>query len=190
MRNTILIFSAILLFATACNESGTKSKGESNSKEKSKTDNKNKNEDKEGDVGYSISAPHGWEKTTQTEMGHVFTLLRSPRQNANDPFMENVNVVYEKTGSASLEDYINGSLSQLDRLNGFVNKGISYRTINGIRFGVVDYSHEYSGVPIDVRLFVTVNDGTGYVITCSAQGGEFSGWESTFEETIRTFEMH
>ena len=198
-----LFFAAILgiCLLPSCKDSKTKTKkniAEDYSTENSgnktevekgtKMENNSKTEN--GDGGYDISAPAGWSKKDTFFMGQHMVFVKSPRENESDDFLENVNVVTEKIGSMKMDEYLDLSTTNIKKGLTDVEEGkISDRNFNGMDFKCVRYSHVYGSTPIDVDAYFTIDNGTAYVITCSAKGGTISKWEPAFEEIVRSFHL-
>lgn len=190
MKNILAMVSLVLFFLPACKESKTKSK-EKFIDDFKKEAPESKPDKENGHGEYTISAPKGWTKMDTIMMGHRITFLKSPAEDISDDFTENVNVVTEKTGNLNLDDYVDRNITSMENnLNTFEKKKISSKNINGLEFRSMQYSHIYSGIPIDVEVYFTIKTGTAYIITCSAKGGTISRWEPEFEEAIRSFKVN
>jgi hypothetical protein len=207
MKIFLLAALSCFFLLPACQETKTKSKEKSTDDYRKKA-SENK-PDKENGTGesdisehsgstktdttgeFDISAPSGWTKTDTIMEGQRIVFVKSPREGANDNFVENVNVLTEKIGSMQMDEYVDLSITNIKKgLTGFKQGKISDRSINGYEFKCLRYSHVYSGFPIDVDVYFTLQSGTAYIITCSAKGGKISEWESEFDEVIRSFRLN
>ena len=199
----LLVFSLFLL--TACNSDGARKKGNSQGfpppggTEASTDDNKPKADNDEAgkprtyddnEVGtgrFRIEAPEGWTKSDTFLMGSTFTFLRSPEEE-NDDFLENVNVVKENVGNASLEEYFDKSLSMMkSRITGFEEGASGNKVINGIEFKNLKYSHNYNGMPLAVDMYLAIHKQVGFVITCSATKQSLPQFQPTFDQVMQSF---
>jgi hypothetical protein len=174
----------------ACKETTTKGK-EKRADDYRKKGSGNEAELKKGNGEFDISAPAGWTKTDTIMMGQRIVFVKSPREDVNDDFIENVNVLTEKIGSMQADEYVNASIINIKNgLTGFEQGKISDRSINGYEFTCMRYSHVYSGIPIDVDVYFILRSGTAYIITCSAKGGTISQWGPDFDKVIRSFKLN
>jgi hypothetical protein len=143
-------------------------------------------------TGYTIDAPEGWDKTSEPFQGATITYVKSRQENASDDFLENVNVITESMGGSNmdLDEYLNRNVENMEtQLTQFHKGDVSDRTINGVKFRVMHYSHVYNDIPIDAIVFFTISNGTAYVITCSAKGGDMGRWEDKFNKIADTFRL-
>lgn len=137
---------------------------------------------------FSIDAPEGWTKSDTMINAQQIIFLTSPLDDASDNFRENVNVVTENTQGMRMDEYIETSLQVLrSGLSDFNEGKISERSINGIEFKTLHYSHNYSGYPIEADVWFTIKDNKAWLITCSAKQGEFDEWAPAFETAVRSF---
>jgi hypothetical protein len=140
--------------------------------------------------GYAVKAPAGWEKSDTTYMGQKVTFIRLPRENAEDPFMENVNIVQEKVGSYGMQEYLDASISNMEKgLTNFSNEPAEDVKMGDYEFKKIRYGHTYSGVDIDAELYIIIKDGVAYLLTCSASRGQREKYETSFEEIVRSFRI-
>ncbi len=172
---------------SACNNSKTANK-ETVTEDKKGTETKDK---ESGKGGFTIEAPAGWDKSDTSVMGQQVVFIRSPRDGDGDDFMENVNVITEKVGEIGIDEYYEKNITYMKNgLTGFERKQENTTTINGVDFKILNYGHVYVGVPIDARVYFTINNGTAYVMTCSAKGGEMGTWGGKFDEVVSTFKLN
>ena len=190
MKKNLLAALFSLFLLPACKETKTKSK-EKSTDDYRKEVSKNKPDRENGTGEFDIAAPKGWTKTDTFMQGQRIVFVKSPRENANDDFLENVNVVTENTGNMKMDEYLDLSATNIKKGLENVELGkMSDRNINGMEFKRQRYSHVYNGIPIDVDVWFLLNGGTAYVITCSSKGGEISKWEPEFEKVIRSFKLN
>lgn len=197
-RFTLFVVGLILLVACANNQQ--KKIDQENKKDSStgfppsagaednSTVNPAKEENRKVGTGrFSIQAPEGWTKSDTFLMGNEFTFLKSPEEE-NDDFLENINVVKENVGNAGLEEYYEKSLSMMKKgLAGFQEGESGNRTINGIEFKNLKYTHNYNGMLLDVDLYLAIHNSVGFVITCTAKNGKLSQYQPAFDQALRTF---
>jgi hypothetical protein len=191
MKKTILVMAALSLLLACNNSKTTKEKESERTGDTQRTAPPTPTDQiTKGSGNYSIDAPEGWDKIDTTYNGEHITFIRSPREGADDNFLENVNVITEKVGSMSMDEYLEKNMTSMENgLTDFEKKDQSSRTINGHDFRIFFYSHNYQGTPIDGEVFFTINDGTAYVITCSARKGEIKEWEGRFDRVVNTFKL-
>lgn len=141
-------------------------------------------------AGFSINCPQGWQKSDTVYQGQRVVFIRQPRQDESDNFMENVNVITQEVGSVTLEDYVKINLTSLqDGLDDY-KKGMSGTfEANGYKFQSFRYSYSYQTVPIEAIVYFLVQNGTAYVITCSAHGGELKKYEKIFRDIVGSFKI-
>jgi hypothetical protein len=141
--------------------------------------------------GFTMTAPQGWDKSDTIFQGQHIVFIRQPKQDVNDNFMENVNVITQDVGDVTLEDYMKMNLSSMeDGLENY-SKGISgIYEVNGYKLQSLRYSYTYQTVPIEAIVYFMIQNGTAYVITCSAHGGELKKYERVFRDIVGSFKIH
>jgi hypothetical protein len=139
---------------------------------------------------FTIDAPDGWTKTDTVLFDTNITLIKSPEEK-NDDFIENVNVVSEKAGGYSLDVYYEKSVEMMKaQLHDFREGQQADKTINGIEFKNLKYSHNYNGRRLDVDVYFAISGQTGYVITCTTSVGNISKWQADFDKIIHSFSFN
>jgi hypothetical protein len=188
MKNNLVLITLVILLLPSCKESKSKP---ADKEDKQKKEVSDKKEDASKSTnGYRISAPRGWTKLDTFMMGQQIVFLKSPIEDANDMFQDNVNVVTENTRGMELDKYVEANISSMESgLTGFEQGKLSSKNINGMDFRSLRYKHSYGGTPIEVEVYFTIRDGMAYIITCSAGKGKFSKWEEDFDEAVRSFEI-
>ncbi len=178
-----IILSFSILLTTGCKQRKTPVTPEEIEKAIRKNPNLNA-----GSGGFSINAPNGWEKTDTSVMGMRATIIFSPVESISDDFRENVNVITEKTGNKTAEEYL--QLSKVNMKNMLTDmKELDYGTkeINGHNANWMRYSHSYMGYPLEVKVYVIIEDKIAYVLTCTCKKGELENWEKQFDDCVATF---
>lgn len=182
-----LIVISIVVFS-ACKETKSKKKVTATLKNEASD---SKTESEPGNGGFSIAAPAGWEKSDTSMMGQRIVFIRSAPENENDNFFENVNVIIDKTRGLDKDAYLDRNIEMMtSSLTDFEKKKVSTKNINGIEFKSMEYSHVYSGVPLDVEVYFSFVKETVYVITCTAKKGSFSKWDPEFEKIVESFSVN
>jgi hypothetical protein len=188
MKRIFILLMAASTLVISCK--GKDSKKEIVAGEKTANDTTRKEENHTaGTGGYDITAPEGWEKIDTTMEGQRIIFVRLPRQDANDEFMENVNVVTEKVGGVSLDEYYNANVGSMDGLSDFEKGDVSDIKIDGKDFRRLEYKHVYGGVPLDATVYFTIYDGRAYVITCTAKRGEREKYRGVFDTIVNSFRV-
>ena len=136
---------------------------------------------------YSISYPSNW--TKQTLEGAEFCFIR-PKENANQKFRENINLVIDPPDDLSLQEYgevaINKMSSQMDSFRVF-SSGIV--KINQRNFYKIVYQFKFKKLMMKDIYFITVENNRSYNFTCSALPSTFSEFQQVFEKIIRSFSL-
>lgn len=180
------LFYVILIFSLSLTV-GCKAKKAPTPEEIEKAIRKNPNLNA-GNGNYSITAPDGWGKTDTLLMGLSATVIFSPVEGAGDDFRENINIVTEKIGNKTAEEYLSLSRanmkSMLTELKEIDN---GTKEINGHTASWMRYSHSYMGYPLEVKVYVLIADEIAYVISCTCKKGEMENWESRFDDCVATF---
>lgn len=178
-----IILSFSVLLTAGCKQKKTSVTPEEIEKAVRKNPNLNAGSD-----SYSITAPEGWDKTDTLLMGMRATVIFSPVEGSSDEFRENINIVTEKIGNKTAEEYLDLSrvnmksmLTELKEINNGT-KEISGHTASWMR-----YSHSYMGYPLEVKVYMLIADEIAYVITCTCKKGEMDNWEKQFDDCVATF---
>ena len=191
MKKILILFLSSAVVLTACNNKKT-SKKEMVAGDTTKTTTAPpKGDEHSTDNGvFSITAPAGWEKIDTTYEGQHVVFVRLPRESDADEFMENVNVVTEKVGTMGEDEYFERSVNNMESLPGFEKGNVFDKKVNGIDLKGMEYKHIYGGVPLDATVYFTIHDGSAYVITCTAHGGDREKYRSKFDEIVGSFRFN
>lgn len=115
----------------------------------------------------------------------------SPQEDPTDEFRENVNVILENLpASMTDEEYMEISLDGLKNLF-LVPASTSFtRTRVGNRDGYhVHYQAHIEQGHVDNDVYVVIDGGGAYVITCSHEVGKRDAFKSTMDGIIATFDI-
>jgi hypothetical protein len=196
MRKMITTIVSVSLLLVSCNDSKgkkTETVVSADKTGKDTTTGKDITKEEEHHVAgalFDIKTPAGWERLVKNYMGHDIVIIRSPKEDANDNFMENVNVVTDKVGNVDLDNYVNLNIENMEKgLTSFQKGEVTTRNINGNEFRVLAYSQVSAGVPIDADVYFTIRDGRAYAITCSAKGGNKGSYNAKFDEIVSSFKI-
>jgi hypothetical protein len=141
-------------------------------------------------AGFTINSPQGWDKNDTLFQGQRFVFIRQPKQGPDDNFMENVNVITQEVGDVTIDDYVKMNLASMEQGLEEYKKGISGTyAVNGYELQSFRYSYTYGSVPIDAIVYFMIQNGTAYVITCSAHGGELKKYEKVFQDIVGSFRI-
>jgi hypothetical protein len=136
--------------------------------------------------GFSFQAPAGWQ--FREFPGMKFQIALGTPENE---FAPNINVVDEEY-QGSLQSYVDGNLETLRKVvPGFVlvNRH-PFATKSGLQGeAVVAHTEQYNKLLRQTFYFIPGTNGKYFVVSCSAlkEGGE--KLDSTFEESVKTFEF-
>jgi hypothetical protein len=141
-----------------------------------------------GSGSYSITAPDGWDKTDTLLMGMRATVIFSPVESPGDDFRENINIVTERTGNKTTEEYLRLSRDNMkNMLTDLKEIDNGTKKINGHTANWIKYSHSYMGYALEVKVYMLIADEIAYVITCTCKKGEMENWETQFDNCVVTF---
>lgn len=188
----ILIVTLILAGSmTACKDAGQKKTITTKDDYANETkDSKEKGDKKTRSGGFDIKPPKGWERNDTTMMGSDVVFLMSPREGVADNFQENVNVLTEKVYGMEMDKYVDLNIRNMETgLNGFRKGSLTQKEMNGIDFTRLRYSHVSGIYTLDCEVYFVIEDGTAYVITCTAKAGQLDKWEGDFEEAVNSFRL-
>lgn len=188
MKKILQAFLALSILLISCKDKAKSDKEKfiDDLKEEVKSDIQSKNGEP-----FEITPPEGWTKGVEYSQGQKITFLYSPIEGDGDMFRENLNVLSERVGRTTMKDYLDLNISNMETsLTSFSYDKISDLSINGMDFKSMLYSHSYDGVDIDAKVFLTIQDGVAYIITCSARGGDFDRWNDEFDEAVRSFKVN
>ena len=138
--------------------------------------------------GFTIIAPTTWEKK-EGFMGSTVLFLE-PQAEPSDTFRENVNVVVEKLPSGmGLDGYVKASNDNMAKLMTDYSEISSARVkLGGNDAQRIVYQHRMGVYNLKVLIYLVVQGGRGYVLTCSATVDQYDSHEPTFEDTCKTFQ--
>jgi len=133
--------------------------------------------------------PEDWEMK-EGLMGTAVISL-SPQENSGDQFRENLNVSYEDLpGDMSAEEYFKLSEPAMTKmLTAFQQYENGRVSINEADAKWIIYGHSMGNLNLKVLTYFLVNNGRGYVITCSSTPEQFSNFKKKFQKIADTFQF-
>jgi hypothetical protein len=144
-----------------------------------------------GSGNFDVTTPEGWDRIDTTEMGMKIIYLVSPQDGAGDNFKENINIVTEKTSGMSLENYLTLSKTNMQKvLTEFKEIEVADQTIDGLPGKAMQYQHDYSGIPLDVKVYAVIKEGVAYLINCTVPRGKLGNWMKPIDEVVESFKIN
>jgi len=137
--------------------------------------------------GFSIAVPEKWE-TRENHMGTAVILL-SPREDQNDLFLENLNIVVEELPAGTeLSAYLNESVKNMARmLEGFKSGKAELYRLYRYDAGRAGYSYTLGTLRLESTVTMVARGGKAYVITCTSTKEDFPRYREIFEKTTGSF---
>jgi hypothetical protein len=137
-------------------------------------------------TGYSITCPDTYQ--VSKPQGADFACL-SPKKDAKDTFLENINVVIEKlpSGFGGTEQYT--AIVKKNFAKHLLDSGVL--TIQGTKFSWVEYNMDYGTTTMHNRVYMSVKNGSAYVVTASMldSGDSFKQNKTILENIVKTFKF-
>jgi len=109
----------------------------------------------------------------------------------DDPFAENVLVVFERrTAGATVDDYWQ-SANELLRItmNGYKLISATDATVGGRDAKRIVYVHQSTPSPVKVLQYIVLVGDTFFLIICSAHPPDYEEFQPIFEQIVQTFEV-
>jgi serine/threonine-protein kinase len=119
-------------------------------------------------------------------------MFLSPREDDKDLFQENVNLMLQDLSnqSMSLEQYTELSQKQtMDHIDSSAIISLKNATIEGQQAKEFIYNLSYHERNLKVKQYWFIKDNIAYVFTYTAEQSQFSNYESTAMEMIRSFKF-
>jgi hypothetical protein len=135
------------------------------------------------EYGFSIDKPQGWNLIEEEGIAVVFSDLNVAITGAS------INVVVQET-SLSLSDYVEGSKQSVasEHVN-YVLESEGSRTVEGREGYELESTFTQTGLGIQIKQVIFVENGKGYVITVSAVASQYYKVLEIFEQTIESFRI-
>jgi len=143
--------------------------------------------------GFSVQLPDDWELEEGFSDKYLdFVIVGvSPEEGANDPFIENMNVLVEEIGDEmSIQQYFMWNLAGLmQELPQFqVHEKINV-TVNGIPMARIVYSWNLDNKRTVTYQYIFVRGDQGYVLTFSSEPNKFNRLRGMFDAVAKSFEF-
>ncbi len=170
--------TCILLFCSIAGCSNTNTEKEDISYDKSYTNNL-----------FSIQNIHNWEVIKNKYGAEV--VFRSPKENENDEFKENLNIFVEDLPeNISMADFLKDADKQLSSVL------VKYKSINNAKINIlnkegISHRYEFNQGEYDLeglQIYIE-KDKKMYVFTYTAKKGEFDKYHQKIMDIIETFEF-
>lgn len=181
-----LLFLSALMFSCKNNKNNTKP-GPPPTDEKSKS----AQPEIKDNSPFSVKVPEGWSRLDTNFLGFPAVVLNSEPEGPADTFSENINIVTERIGNSTLEEYVSASNRNMSTmLTGYTEKAKKDITVSGVPAKSINYSHTPQGYGVDVNVVMVVKDGKAYVITSSAEKGKLNKWQKEIDEVVNSFQIN
>jgi len=138
---------------------------------------------------FAIQFPPGWE----VEKGYigVDVMGYSPADSAEDPFRENVNVLFSELDVPfTREEFLEKNMTGLEQLLTDFKLESSGSAVLGDLIGSwLVYTHRVGDFQVKVLQYLILADNHAYIITCSAYPDDFSKYQQTFQTIAQSFRL-
>lgn len=138
------------------------------------------------DRDFDILFPAGWEVLEGFQGAAI--LGRSPQEDPQDAFLENLNVVIEKVDrNVGIDEYFAASLNNMQAsLNNFRKLEEGTARVAGQPTRTLIYTHESGQVTMKVLAYLFIRNGRAYVVTGTALPDTFEDYLETFQEVTHS----
>jgi len=137
---------------------------------------------------FTISYPKDWTpKSVNTAVAFL-----SPRENANDNFQENVNVLEQDLSAQpmTLEQYTELSRKQItDAFGANAVVSTAPKALAGQKAMEMVYTMTYQGRPLKIRAYWFIKEKTAWVLTFTAEPSQFSKYDPTGTAILNSFAL-
>jgi serine/threonine-protein kinase len=138
---------------------------------------------------YSMQYPKEWSQKAQNNA----ILFLSPKEDAQDQFQENVNIMLQDLSSQpmTLEQYTEMSRQQLVQTfgaNSILSQGNT--TIAGQKAQYMVYNFSYQGRHLKIKGVWFIKGKTAYLFTYTAEPSQYAKYEQTATEIINSFSFN
>ncbi len=141
-------------------------------------------------MGFDITAPKGWEKKDTTILGLEIIFVRSPFEDANDKFQENLLVYPNDMDSTSQTDYIDNTVeNEKAGLSNFELYSRGIRKINGEDINYITYTHLFNGIKLEMTSHYFFSKNKVYHISQTSEFENAAKWNPVFEKVVRSFRL-
>jgi len=136
----------------------------------------------------SVKYPDNWRPHLNPQT--VFMFMRPVEENGQK-FRENINLVIGDAQDLALVEYlVDGRVKMKDQMPGFKELKSQFVKINGIDFVRMIYTFTNSGLVIKSVLFLAVDNGRAYSLTCTAIDSTFDRFYPLFEKMGESFKIN
>lgn len=139
--------------------------------------------------GYEISYPESWSK--QQKGKAVFFL--SPKENNNDQFQENVNLILQDLSQQpmNLEQYTELTKKQvIDNFGASAIVSLKNTIIAGLQGKEIVYNMNYQGRILKLKQYWFIKGNIAYLFSYTAEPSKYEKYESTVTEMIKSFSIN
>ena len=139
--------------------------------------------------GFSIKLPSGWE--LKQEYLKTTVAAFSPKDNAEDKFRENVNVLVEDLSSVlSVREYYEMNLTKMHQhIKDFQEINSGQTTINNEPAMWLIYAHKMGPTEVKAKVYYLVKGQRAYSITGAAVPELFDKYKPIFEMSVMSFKF-
>lgn len=142
--------------------------------------------------GYQIQYPSDWTLSQNGEMGTKFVLM-SPRDDENDAFSENVNLIAQDLGGQkiSMDDYVALSQKQIETLITDSEILSSERlSIDEGECHKIIYSGKTGKLSLKFEQYYLIIKGKAYVLTLTCAQEDFDRFQKVGEAILKSFKIN
>lgn len=143
---------------------------------------------------FSITYPKSWTLMDKAAFPIIEFGALAPRENEEDKFSENVNIVVDSATAPSLGvgAYRNANIQAMKTMlsNFTVVSHTADKTNAGLEVAILIYTHSANGFDIKALTYFCKANDRYYAITCSATIKEFEKYKATFLTICRSIEFN
>jgi hypothetical protein len=136
---------------------------------------------------YTIGYPGDWTVDDKSD-GAVFR-LKSPPENGDDKFFQNMNLQIEE-GITTIDEYVKMSMDEVKKIvKGYREVSSMFFNRNGSRAYQIIYKGTYGEMAYELQIkqLFCVNNGKAYVLTYVSKEGERDAYETTANKIFNSF---
>lgn len=137
---------------------------------------------------FKIAYPDDW----ITKNNHNSIVFISPKENDNDSFQENVNIILQDLSNnrMTLDQYTSLTEKQVqEHLGSSAIKSIMDRTLAGVRAKELIFDMNYKGANLKVRQDWFIKNNIAYLFTYTAETSQYDGYSKMANQIVASFKF-
>ncbi|WP_340067357.1 PsbP-related protein [Ascidiimonas aurantiaca] len=135
---------------------------------------------------FNVSYPESFVLDESGQNNTVF-VLKTKAENANDTFIENINLATQPITNSSFDDFVSKTISEISAVGKLIEK--KKLNVDGLDCLKLKFVLTQNNIPLTFVQHYYIKNGKVYVLTLSSESSKYEKYLNLFEVVLSTFTL-